>query len=359
MKQNCQAILLAAATLAAGLLPLLAQPKTETREGAGKLTNGPVVFDIYRTMTITTSTQLVRLPPHLLTNASLATNPVISRLRTNVYTYTNLAFASFQPDSLPCLVWTNFLARTNGRDMRIWSERIHPVDFPTNPPVAKWNTNSLIYGLKGFTAISPSWEAQGAVGQIALTALTPRHAYARGHGMGADGFSTGFAGKKAWFLTADNHLVETKIKRVVVRTKSTDAKTHQDYTILLLDRDLPDSITPMAVASMENVRTNYLFHSLLKYPLAGPIPLPIFQTEQAGYVSSAVPPLTVNTWKGGDSGSPNMIPLPGELIFYSGRSTTGPTAEMQADMDELCQLEGLNPVKYQMRWIDLSKISTR
>ena len=50
-----------------------------------------------------------------------------------------------------------------------------------------------------------------------------------------------------------------------------------------------------------------------------------------------------------------MIPLPGELVFFSGRSTSGPTPAMQADMDELCRLEGLNPVKYQMRWVDLGK----
>jgi hypothetical protein len=50
-----------------------------------------------------------------------------------------------------------------------------------------------------------------------------------------------------------------------------------------------------------------------------------------------------------------MLPLPGELVFYGGRSTTGPTPEMQADMDELCRLQKLDPRRYQMRWADLSK----
>jgi len=51
--------------------------------------------------------------------------------------------------------------------------------------------------------------------------------------------------------------------------------------------------------------------------------------------------------------------LPGELVFFSGRSTSGPTHEMQADMDELCQLEGLNPAKYQLRWVDLEKLTAK
>jgi hypothetical protein len=63
----------------------------------------------------------------------------------------------------------------------------------------------------------------------------------------------------------------------------------------------------------------------------------------------------VQTWKAGDSGSPDILPLPGELVFVGGRSTTGPTPEMQADMDELCRLQKLDPKRYQMRWVDLSR----
>jgi hypothetical protein len=42
-------------------------------------------------------------------------------------------------------------------------------------------------------------------------------------------------------------------------------------------------------------------------------------------------------------------------VFISGRVTSGPTKEMQADMDELCRLEGLDSRKYQMQWADLGK----
>jgi len=356
MNQKTKSRLGAGLVIIAGILPALGQTNLETAEMIGKLTNGPIILDLYRHERTVISTQQFRLPPFLATNAAFATNQMMTRLRTNSYVYTNLVFGEFEPGSVLEAAWTNFLTWTNGRDMRIWSERKHSADFPTNPPSATWNTNSLIWGMHGMTAISPSWAAQGAPGQIALTALTRRHVYARGHGMGADGFGTGFAGMKAWFLTTNNDLVEVKIKRSVVRTKPAADDKHRDYTILLLDRDLPPGIEPMRVTSMEEVLTNYMFVTRVPYPVSGVMPVPVFQTEQTGSVSSGVPPLTVNTWKGGDSGSPNMIPLPGELIFYSGRSTTGPTTYMQEDMDELCRLEKLDPQKYQMQWVHLDEL---
>src|SRR5882672_687326 len=64
---------------------------------------------------------------------------------------TNPVFNHFLPGSLDNLVWTNFIAHTNGRDMTIWSTRSHPLDWPAHPPNAAWNTRSLIWGLKGAT----------------------------------------------------------------------------------------------------------------------------------------------------------------------------------------------------------------
>jgi hypothetical protein len=257
---------------------------------------------------------------------------------------TNRVFHHFRPDSLNSVIWTNLMARTNGRDTSIWSVRTHSALWPATPPVAVWNTNSLIWGLRGFTALSPCWEVEGAPGQVPVTALTRRHGYTRGHGMGADGFNTGFAGKKVWFLTANNKIVEVKVARNAVRTMKGSSR---DYTILLFSKDLPTSIEPMrAVAEVD---MNW------KYKLNFGAPLPMFKSEQTGHVSAEIPGFTLNTWKGGDSGSPDMLPLPGELGFCLGRSTSGPSPQMQADMDELCEQEGLNPKRYQLQWINLSK----
>lgn len=330
---------------------VLAQTNQEVRVFAGMITNNAAILKAFRVTTSLISTQVLRLPPQLATNSVYGTNGVIIRMRTNSWSYTNLVFDSFVPNSLAHLVWTNFTAHTNDRDMRIWSARTHPIEWPTNPPIVTWNRQSLIWGMHGLTALSPSWAGQGAVGQVPLTALTRRHVYARGHGMGADGFHDGFAGKKAWFLTTNDTLVTVTIRRSVVRITPGPDQAHRDYTILLLDQDLPASIEPMAVTSIESVQKNYLSAKL------GTANLPVFEVEQSGNVSASVPPLKVNTWKGGDSGSANMIPLPGQLVFFSGRSTSGPSAAMQADMDELCRLEGLNPAKYQLHWVDLEKVA--
>lgn len=332
-----------------------AQTNTQTREWIGHYTNGPAEFQMFRLTTITTRTQAVRLPPHLLTNAAYLTNKAMQRFYSNTYSYTNLSFERFKEDSLQHLVWTNFMAHTNGRDMVIWSHRSHAAGWPTNPPVVKWNTNSLIWGVSGMTAISPCWTGEGAQGQVPLTALTRRHAYTRGHGMGDDGFNTGNAGRKAWFVARDNSLVEVIIKRQVTRIAASTNGEHRDFTILMFDRDLPESIEPMAVATMQDAAKRYLIHNFPPFPLQSVLPNPIFQAEQEGRVGTAIAPLTVNTWKGGDSGSPNMIPMPGELVFISGRSTSGPTEGMQRDIDELCRQENLDPEKYKLHWVDLSK----
>ena len=307
----------------------------------GFTTNGPAIYQTFRITQLMSNT----LPQH----PRAVTNAAYRRMFPTEYIYTNAVFHSLSEDSMNYCVWTNFLAHTNGRDMVIWSERSHGGSWPTNPPIATWNTNSLIWGMKGIAAISPCWEGEGAPGQVALTALTRRHAYARGHGMGDDGFNTGNAGRKAWFVAADNSLVEAIIKRQVTRVTATTKGEHRDYTILMFDRDLPSSIEPMAVASFNDVQIYYPF------PTLGAVPHPIYQTEQTGRVSAGIPPLSVNTWKGGDSGSPNMIPMPGELVFFSGRSTSGPTPEMQRDIDELCRQEKVDAAKYQLRWADFSK----
>ena len=78
----------------------------------------------------------------------------------------------------------------------------------------------------------------------------------------------------------------------------------------------------------------------------------IFMTLQGGYVSAGVPGWTV-PYRGGDSGAPVMLPLPEELVFLEGITTSPPSAKMQADMDMLSRQAGLDPSKYQMQWVNL------
>ena len=323
----------------ASLQPMISVQTTNELE---LVTNGPAVVRLFR---ITQSWTNERpLPPRL------ATNPTYLRTRpsNSSFTWTNAVFENFNPESLNYAVWTNFIANTNGRTVQLWSERTHPKDWPTNKPSIRWDTNNLMWGLKGLTALSPCWQNEGSSGQVPLTALTRRHAYTRGHGMGPEGFQTITAGYKVWFLTRDNALVQAVIKRSVTRASPTNGVA-RDYTIVLFERDLPDTIDSMAVLSFNEMQSKYRFAAQANWPC------PVFQTEQGGSVGTGIAPFLVNTWKAGDSGSPNMIPVPGELVFFGGRSTSGPSPEMQQDMDELCRLERLDPKKYQLRHPDLSK----
>jgi hypothetical protein len=289
------------------------------------VTNAPAVFRI-------------SIPP---TAAIIRTNSEGQVLRGPVSklaptTITNYVFDHFVPESLNNAVWTNILARTNGRSTVIWSRREHPPGWPARPPVVTWNSNCLMWGMKGLTGLSPCWSLEGSSGQIPITALTRRHGYTRGHSMGAEGFRTNYAGARVWFLTTDNRIVQMTVAREVVR-----CSPKGDYTILLFTRDLPESIVPLRVT------TDLVSH----YPSRPPAPCPLFYTEQLGNVSAQLPGFTVPTWKGGDSGSPNLLPLGNELIFFGGRSTSGPSLQMQTDMDELCRLQHIPPMPLQ--WVDL------
>ncbi len=267
----------------------------------------------------------------------------ILQLTSPTNTFTNTVFDHYFPESLNNLVWTNFIAHTNGRNVAIWSLRSHPPGWPTNAPIMAWNTNCLMWGMKGLTGLSPCWEEEGSSGQVPVTALTRRHGYTRGHGMGAEGFTTNHTVKKVWFVTTNNTVVQTTVVRAVVRTQG---ESKRDYTLLLFGDDLPASIEPIRVVALTNMLT--------KYPNCGGSPQPFFRTEQLGNVSADVTGFSFNTWKGGDSGSPDMLPMPNELAFFGGRSTSGPSAEMQADIDALCVMQGLNKDNYQLQWVDLS-----
>jgi hypothetical protein len=86
-------------------------------------------------------------------------------------------------------------------------------------------------------------------------------------------------------------------------------------------------------------------------------------TEQGGNVDTSgwatgISGFTYNFWKGGDSGSPDMLLVGEDLVFTKGRSTSGPSAHMQGAMDALSTLSGLTPASYQMAWKDMSAFPT-
>jgi hypothetical protein len=257
----------------------------------------------------------------------------------NVIRVTN-ALTGFVAGSLPDVVWAGF--HTNGRTTNIWEFKQLPAGWPKTPPVLRWDTNNLMWGRKGMTAICQICEGMGAFGQGSLTALTRRHAYLRGHGMGASGLHPEKTGIPCWFCTRDNQVIEMKAQMVF--TRGPDIRGQPDFSLVIFDADLPPSIEPMRVVDSLKL--------IMKYLAGDRSRRPVFMPLQGGYVSASVEGWTVPI-RGGDSGAPLMLPLPDELVFYGGITTSAPSLGMQADMDMLSRQAGLDPSKYQMQWLNL------
>ena len=265
----------------------------------------------------------------------------VARARQEGTTLITNTFVGFVPGSLASVVWAGF--HTNGRTTRIWEYWSLPPGWPKTPPLLRWDTNNLMWGRKGMTAISQVCEGIGAFGQGAPTALTRRHAYVRGHAVGPSGLDPTRVGRRVWFCTRDNKVIERKIKLLLIR--GPDVPGHGDYSIILFDADLPPGIEPLRVADAEKVRRKYFFGDHDHKP--------VFMPLQGGFVSASFVPGWTVPIHGGDSGNPILLPLPEELVFFGGISTSPPSAQMQADMDMLSRKAGLNPRKYQMQWVNL------
>ena len=144
-----------------------------------------------------------------------------------------------------------------------------------------------------------------------VTLLTRRHGYTRGHGRGTNGLRTDIiAGSKVWFCTASNTVVEMTVAADLVRVESVDGNNY-DYSVVVFTQDVPASVSPISVMSLAELEIYYWNTPDLPYMFLG--------TEQGGHCAANVPPFVFDISKGGDSGSPNLIPSPeNKLIMFSG-----------------------------------------
>ncbi len=284
------------------------------------------------------------------TNTSLTLNAVQlasnALYRADVYSGAGVAPAAARLvvlDAPAWTIWTNYIAHTNNQSINLWTTPQPPYSLsPGQPPTFTWNTNCLLYGMTGFTALSPFNEWGGMDGGV--TALTKRHGYMRGHGQGICGLRTNhYAGKKVWFYAADNTPVVMTVAADYIRNPFECAG--YDYGLVIFTSDLPDSIVPLAV-------------------MTAPSSIGVcFRTCQHGAMSACMPPFDFlldaskppfnehHTRITGDSGRPDMIPMPdGFLLLIGGRTTSGPSAQMQADMNALSLYLNLNTNIYQLNW---------
>jgi hypothetical protein len=261
-------------------------------------------------------------------------------------------------------MYTNLIARTNGRNNSLWS--VFPYTVASKNNFVR-NPNFLLTGISNLTAISQCWEGQGSRGQMPMTALTRRHAYARGHGVGTDGLvvtNSAYNGFEVVFVGHDNAIVTM----IITNRIATSYNAMGDFTIVSFTSDLPTNITPMKVALTNVTGTFTGYYPTYPTNAIGTIgrPRPDLRTEQGGRLDTGatdtdgtstvigIPGFYVASFKGGDSGSPNMWLIDNDLVMISGRTTSPASTNMQAAMDTLSIMSGLDPANYQLQWKDLS-----
>ena len=229
--------------------------------------------------------------------------------------------------------WTDY---TNNKSCILWSN-----EGTGDPPTGlAWNTNCLLYGKTGFTAISQRNEFEPAPGQCPVTALTPRHGYTRGHGMGfpgdSGGFNSAFNGSNVYFCAASGTLVTATVANGYTRY---DTNNNYDYTILVFNADLPSTIQPMAVSYAPPTSYSVVFNTTQQgYMSANNPPFWLYNTiGEPASDPNAFPPFNeYPTFLLGDSGSPVMVPETDDvLVFLYGDTTSAPCAQMQTDMNTL------------------------
>jgi len=256
--------------------------------------------------------------------------------------------------SLPWVVWTNFIAHTNGKSIDMFTTNIYV--GAGSPRILCWNTNNLIYGAEGFTAFTAESGYSGKYpGTMQGTLVTRRHAIFRGHGWteGSSGILRSNAAK-SFFVTSSNTPVAVMSVASLGRLEVIDGVRY-DYAIVLFNADVPDSITPVELIMYSNYVSKYVKSTNTS---------PRVLIQQCQHYKSAVQgggAFSHNSWVGGDSGAANLLPLPStqgrpfKLAYVSGRSTSGVTPLMLADIDRLTVWAGLNTNVYRPKIVDLRK----
>ena len=231
---------------------------------------------------------------------------------------------------------------------------IGPYASPANPVGLSWNTNSILTGKRGVTAISI---AQFGGTQSRLCLVTKRHAVGAGH---YGGLTNGLT---VFFLGTNNTLHRMTTSNIWVgQWRDAD---REDRAILTFTQDVPDDVQPMRIAApLTNGPTGDIYALMEKYfpPEAqNPYqPRAAFWVCQHGYCgrNGQHHPGGVIGSDGGDSGSPGFIILGDECVNIGGISMNAPTTNMLRRMDDLTRSLGLNPAKYQPSYVWLTNYPT-
>jgi hypothetical protein len=330
-----------------------------------------------------------------------AGNPSVIRVVATNYSWPLIPPAWPAPSTnLSYAIWTNCMARGMAHKS--------PVRFlsggGSGPANMLYNTNSLIYGWKGATAIMTFHEGLG--GQHPITMVTRRHGYCAGHqtipanGVGKSTYGQtnaynfystqgGETNIGVWFIGTNN----THYRMVIYDAVSSSHSIWQPITlnhfypnrlttnvcpydgdvgIYMFTEDVPPAVEVMRVS--HRVSTITLQTLPNGFPLAraalhagtNSISYPsldhwvpwLSQNQQFDLFGWGMGVRTLaecGYYCPGDSGHPEMLPMPnGELVLIGGTSGSVVDRTMQAFCDMLTVRAGLNTNDYQLQVVDLS-----
>jgi hypothetical protein len=335
--------------------------------GAGPAAIAPNSFPVSTNVTYGTNCEWVR-----------ATNQVVMcRIGQGQRTFsTNVSTVWLAPvvtNSLAFSIWTNVQARCRGKSSNrfIDADRAFTPDGSNAPPL-HYDTNSALWGWRGMTAVMAynSYQAkyQYWPWRQPWTLVTRRHAYSAGHQgqvCPPDVVATNWGLCNIWYLSADNVMHKVKIQSAIsttcFNTNFPRSAWLGDMAVCQFDRDLPASIETMPVVKSPDTKTwSYSGRLRLIMDVHQPDPcsawVPVFLTDQHAVLWMTAAGIWPSWpwWKGGDSGSPQLIPMPdGRLVLQGGTSGTVNSIVMQEFVDKLCLATGLDTNRYRIETVEL------
>jgi len=215
-------------------------------------------------------------------------------------TYRYYVLKDYHPSSFIYTAAQEAWRLTNSiRDQYLWTSWT-----PTN---WAWNTNCILFDVKGFTGMSQTADDNGGF-PWKWTLLSKRIAYSSGH---VYGNPTGLVGKNIYFVARDG----TRYAAQVTATRGAYTAS-TDHALVLFSQDVPDSIEPVIVGLYSNVYQHFVFSSSIQQ-----FTQPIFRTCQHGQVGL----FTDQNWKskdhpfhvGGDSGNPIFVIITNSLVNWA------------------------------------------
>jgi hypothetical protein len=247
-------------------------------------------------------------------------------------TFSALYFSNYVSGTLGHHAITNIVARTNaGRTGELFAG-YSPTGFA-------WNTNSLLYGLAGYSGISPSPNAGGT-----FTAITRRHIYTCAHTSPGAALTNGAGVGSVIYFTGTDGTTNAATITATRRRYYDNGYPDDDYLLGIVSADLPATVQPLPVAWATNVTSRLPLGAWTQYP-----PIPILETCQHGRVGSRFMTLFDGHQMrvGGDSGNPLLIVVSNSLVNYGGTSGTLLSSNFLADLNALTLEAGLDTNSYQ------------